>query len=190
MDNPYIINVKNTTDKFIGDVDILGSFEYVQSNNHKEDGVFLNLKGVEITSGLYGVTYRDLLFQLMNNPIHIGKTKIICKNGKANQIAKPFRVVTQDANGNKYSKMVVPVISPFYERIDIIDILVNYSIDGFTKITEYSLEANSEIEIQFYPYKDFNPNFKPKLFKAFLTALSIGFLTFRIGVLKLFKNKF
>mgnify|MGYP000346766588 CR=1 FL=1 len=109
---------------------------------------------VTISSGISDVTYREMLYQFMNNPYSVGLTYI--QSATANQVLETLSVNTKDANGNLAQKTLVPTIDPYQQQTNIVAMKYAYRIDGFTKIIIAQVLANATLSLYFYPADNIN----------------------------------
>jgi len=150
---PYIVNVTSTSGSAVPNFEILGSYQYINNTGFTAGGDLV-IGSVTISSGISDVTYREMLYQFMNNPYSVGLTYL--QSATANQVLETLSVNTRDANGNQAQKTLVPTIDPYQQQTTIIAMKYAYRIDGFTKIIIRQVLANSTVKLYFYPADNIN----------------------------------
>jgi hypothetical protein len=150
---PYIVNVTSTSGSAVPNFEILGSYQYINNTGFTTGGDLV-IGSVTISSGISDVTYREMLYQFMNNPYSVGLTYL--QSATANQVLETLSVNTRDANGNQAQKTLVPTIDPYQQQTTIIAMKYAYRIDGFTKIIIRQVLANSTVKLYFYPADNIN----------------------------------
>jgi len=128
---PYVIKIVNNSETEIIDVEFLGGYQYINNAGFSAGGDLV-IGSVTISSGIPSLSYREMLYQFMNQPYSVGLTYI--QSATANQVLEVLSVNTKDANGNTAQKTLVPIIHPYQLQDNIIAMKYPYSIDGFTKI--------------------------------------------------------
>lgn len=149
---PYIVNVTSTSGSAVADFEVLGSYQYL--NNAGWSGDDLVIGSITISSGIAGISYREMLYQFMNNPFSVGLTYI--QSATANQILESISVNTRDANGNTAQKTLVPTIDPYQQQSTVLAMKYAYRIDGFTKLIIKQVLANATVKLYFYPSDNIN----------------------------------
>ena len=150
---PYIVNVTSTSGSAVSNFEILGSYQYINSAGFTTGGDLV-IGSITISSGISDVTYREMLYQFMNNPYSVGLTYL--QSATANQVLETLSVNTRDANGNLAQKTLVPTIDPYQQQTTIIAMKYAYRIDGFTKIIIRQVLANATVKLYFYPADNIN----------------------------------
>ena len=150
---PYIVNVTSTSGSAVSNFEILGSYQYINNAGFTSGGDLV-IGSITISSGISDVTYREMLYQFMNNPYSVGLTYI--QSATANQVLETLSVNTRDANGNLAQKTLVPTIDPYQQQTTIIAMKYAYRIDGFTKIIIRQVLANATLKLYFYPADNIN----------------------------------
>jgi hypothetical protein len=150
---PYIVNVTSTSGSAVNNFEILGSYQYINNAGFTSGGDLV-IGSITISSGISDVTYREMLYQFMNNPYSVGLTYI--QSATANQVLETLSVNTKDANGNLAQKTLVPTIDPYQQQTSIIAMKYAYRIDGFTKIIIRQVLANATVKLYFYPADNIN----------------------------------
>jgi hypothetical protein len=150
---PYIVNVTSTSGSAVPNFEILGSYQYINNTGFTAGGDLV-IGSVTISSGISDITYREMLYQFMNNPYSVGLTYL--QSATANQVLETLSVNTRDANGNQAQKTLVPTIDPYQQQTTIIAMKYAYRIDGFTKIIIRQVLANSTVKIYLYPADNIN----------------------------------
>jgi len=150
---PYIITVTSTSGTAVSNFNVLGSYEFINNAGFSAGGDLV-IGSITIASGISGVTYREMLYQFMQNPFSVGLTYL--QSATANQVLETLAVNTRDANGNEAQKTLVPTIDPYQQQSTIIAMRYGYRIDGFTKIKISSVLANATLKLYFYPSDNIN----------------------------------
>lgn len=107
---PYIITVTSTSGSAVSNFAVLGSYEFINNAGFTAGGDLV-IGSITISSGISGVTYREMLYQFMQNPYSVGLTYL--QSATANQVLETLAVNTRDANGNEAQKTLVPTIDPY-----------------------------------------------------------------------------
>ena len=150
---PYIISVTNASGTNVSNFDVLGSYQYINNAGFTPTGD-LTIGNVTVSSGISDVTYREMLYQFMNNPYSVGLTYI--QSATTNQVLETLSVQTRDANGNLAQKTLVPTIDPYQQQTNIIAMKYAYRIDGFTKMIIRNVLASATLKLYFYPADNIN----------------------------------
>lgn len=150
---PYIVSVTSTSGSAVSNFEVLGSYQYINNAGFTAGGDLV-IGSVTISSGISDVTYREMLYQFMNNPYSVGLTYI--QSATANQVLETISVNTKDANGNLAQKTLVPTIDPYQQQTTIVAMKYAYRIDGFTKIIIRQILANATVKLYFYPADNIN----------------------------------
>lgn len=150
---PYIINITSTSGAAVNNFEVLGSYEFINNTGFTSGGDLV-IGSVTISSGIANITYREMLYQFMNNPYSVGLTYI--QSSTAGQVLETLSLNTRDANGNEAQKTLVPTIDPYQQQSDIIALKFPYRIDGFTKMIIRSVLASSTVKLYFYPADNIN----------------------------------
>lgn len=150
---PYIITITSTSGSAVSNFAVLGSYEFINNAGFTAGGDLV-IGSITISSGISGVTYREMLYQFMQNPYSVGLTYL--QSATANQVLETLAVNTRDANGNEAQKTLVPTIDPYQQQSTIIAMRYGYRIDGFTKIKISSVLANATLKLYFYPSDNIN----------------------------------
>lgn len=150
---PYIVSITSTSGSAVSNFEVLGSYQYINNSGFTAGGDLV-IGSVTISSGISDVTYREMLYQFMNNPYSVGLTYI--QSATANQVLETISVNTKDANGNLAQKTLVPTIDPYQQQTTIVAMKYAYRIDGFTKIIIRQILANATVKLYFYPADNIN----------------------------------
>jgi hypothetical protein len=150
---PYIINVTSTSGTAVQNFEVLGSFQYINNAGFTAGGDLV-IGSVTISSGIPSVSYREMLYQFMNQPYSVGLTYI--QSATANQVLETLSVNTKDANGNTAQKTLVPTIDPYQQQTSVIAMKQPYRIDGNTKLIIRQVLANAVLKLYFYPADNIN----------------------------------
>lgn len=150
---PYIVNITSTSGSAVANFEVLGSYQYINNTGFTAGGDLV-IGSITISSGIPDISYREMLYQFMNNPYSVGLTYI--QSATANQVLETLSVNTRDANGNLAQKTLVPTIDPYQQQTTIIAMKYAYRIDGFTKIIIRQVLANATLKLYFYPADNIN----------------------------------
>jgi hypothetical protein len=150
---PYIVTVTSTSGSAVANFEILGSYQYINNSGFTAGGDLV-IGSITISSGISDVTYREMLYQFMNNPYSVGLTYL--QSATANQVLETLSINTRDANGNQAQKTLVPTIDPYQQQTTIIAMKYAYRIDGFTKVIIRQVLANATVKLYFYPADNIN----------------------------------
>src|SRR5210317_740075 len=101
---PYIITVTSTSGAAVSDFEVLGSYENINNSGFTAGGNLV-IGSITISSGISNITYREMLYQFMQNPFSVGLTYL--QSATANQVLETLAVNTRDANGNEAQKTLV-----------------------------------------------------------------------------------
>lgn len=149
---PYIVQVTSTSGAAVSNFDVLGSYEYMNNSGWSSGNLVIG--SVTISSGIPNVTYREMLYQFMNNPFSVGLTYI--QSTTTNQVLETISVNTKDANGNYAQKAFIPTIDPYQNQSTVVAMKYGYRIDGYTKLIISSILANATVKLYFYPADTIN----------------------------------
>ncbi len=150
---PYIINVTSASATAVADFAVLGSYEFINNAGFTAGGDLV-VGDITISSGIAGITYREMLYQFMQNPFSVGLTYL--QSATANQVLETLAINTRDANGNEAQKTLVPTIDPYQQQSNIVAMRYGFRIDGFTKVIISSVLANATVKLYFYPSDNIN----------------------------------
>ena len=150
---PYIVDITSTSGSAVQNFEVLGSYQYINDAGFQSNGDLV-IGSVTISSGITDITYREMLYQFMNQPYSVGLTYI--QSATANQVLETISVNTRDANGNTAQKTLVPTIDPYQQQTNIIAMKFAYRIDGFTKLIVRQILANATLKLYFYPADNIN----------------------------------
>lgn len=150
---PYIITITSTSGSAVSNFEVLGSYEYVQSANFQANGDYVD-GSITVSSGISGVTYRQMLNQFATTPFSVGLTYI--QSATANQVLETISVNTRDANGNEAQKTFVPTIDPYQQQSTVVAMRYGYKIDGYTKLIIRQILANATVKLYLYPSDNIN----------------------------------
>jgi len=150
---PYIVTVTSTSGSAVANFEILGSYQYINNAGFTAGGDLV-IGSITISSGISDVTYREMLYQFMQNPYSVGLTYL--QSATANQVLETLSINTRDANGNQAQKTLVPTIDPYQQQTTIIAMKYAYRIDGFTKVIIRQVLANATVKLYFYPADNIN----------------------------------
>lgn len=150
---PYIINITNASGTAVSNFDVLGTYEYLNNSGFTAGGSLV-IGNITISSGIAGVTYREMLSQFANNPFSVGLTYL--QSATTNQILETISVNTKDANGNTAQKALVPTIDPYQQQSTVVAMKYAYRIDGFTKLIVSSVLASASLKLYLYPSDNIN----------------------------------
>ncbi len=150
---PYIVDITSTSGANVSNFEVLGSYQYINNSGFNSNGDLV-IGSVTISSGISDITYREMLYQFMNQPFSVGLTYI--QSATANQVLETISVNTKDSNGNLAQKTLVPTIDPYQQQTNIVAMKYAYRIDGFTKLIIRQVLANASVKLYFYPADNIN----------------------------------
>lgn len=150
---PYIVNVTSADASAVPNFAVLGSYEFINNAGFTAGGDLV-VGDVTISSGISGITYREMLYQFMQNPFTVGLTYL--QSATANQVLETLAINTRDANGNEAQKTLVPTIDPYQQQSNIVAMRYGFRIDGFTKVVISSILAGATLKLYFYPSDNIN----------------------------------
>lgn len=150
---PYIVDITSTSGASVSNFEVLGSYQYINNSGFNSNGDLV-IGSVTISSGISDITYREMLYQFMNQPFSVGLTYI--QSATANQVLETISVNTKDSNGNLAQKTLVPTIDPYQQQTNIVAMKYAYRIDGFTKLIIRQVLANASVKLYFYPADNIN----------------------------------
>jgi hypothetical protein len=151
---PYAVTVTSVSASNVSNFDVLGAYEYINNAGFTAAGSLV-IGSITIASAIPGVTYRDLLYQSMNNPFTVGMTYLNCST--AGQVDQVFTITTKDANGTQVIIPIVPSTDPYQQIATIQVVNQEYRMDGFTKLTFSTILANAVLTIRWFPSDNLNP---------------------------------
>lgn len=152
---PYAITVSSASGAAHADFDVLGAYQYINNSGFTAAGSLV-VGSVTISSAIPNVSYRELLYQTMNNPFTVGMTYLSCSSPVA-QVDEIFTITTKDANGTLLSIPIVPSTDP-YQNISGINVVnQEFRIDGYTKLTFARILAGAVLIVRLFPADNINP---------------------------------
>lgn len=150
---PYIITVTSTDTSAVPNFAVLGSYEFINNAGFTAGGNLV-IGLVTVSSGIAGITYREMLYQFMQNPFSVGLTYL--QSASTNQVLETLAINTRDANGNEAQKTLVPTIDPYQQQSTIVAMRYGFRIDGFTKVIISNILASATVKLYFYPSDNIN----------------------------------
>jgi hypothetical protein len=150
---PYIVDITSTSGSAVSNFEVLGSYQYINNAGFQTNGDLV-IGSITISSGISDVSYREMLYQFMNQPYSVGLTYI--QSATANQILETVSVNTKDANGNLAQKTLSPIIDPYQQQSTVVAMKYAYRIDGFTKLIIRQILANATVKLYFFPADNIN----------------------------------
>lgn len=150
---PYIVDITSTSGSAVSNFEVLGSYQYINNAGFQPNGDLV-IGSITISSGISDVSYREMLYQFMNQPYSVGLTYI--QSATANQILETVSVNTKDANGNLAQKTLSPIIDPYQQQSTVVAMKYAYRIDGFTKLIIRQVLANATVKLYFFPADNIN----------------------------------
>lgn len=163
---PFIVTVNNTSDEIKKNFEIFGSCEYIDNSGFDSDGNLILMHDVVISSGIANISYKDILWSLMNKPILVGITYIQSVNSY--QIKENILLIKKEITGNSSGKFFAPFIDPYQMQNNILAIKNLYEIDGFTKLIIDNIAPKTSVTFHFYSFIEHE---KPNLFEKFINWL-------------------
>jgi hypothetical protein len=161
---PYIINIESKSNDIQKDVEIFGSYQYVNECNKKGN---LENKFIKIDSGIAGITYEEMLYCFINNPFTTNSTNVISKN--ENQVVKTICLRSKDARGNVAQRTISPIKDNSIKTISSSNLA--YRIDGFTKLIISEILPKASVKLVLYPYQEIE-ELKLSSFEKFINWLN------------------
>jgi hypothetical protein len=139
---PYRVQVENKGGAAETAI-LFGAFKYLNVSR------FGSGANTDVTMGVGGVSYAQLLQQSATEPFEVVLTRVECSN--ATQLQQSFNLWTQDASGTAQSRPLTTSSykSPQQFQNNMIDINQNYRIDGSTWL-EYPVAAGQVVTISFF----------------------------------------
>ena len=122
----YSVKIENNTDNFLSEVDVFGGYKYILKK-FNEDGSFEFQEGVRIYCD--DMTYNNLLFQTISNPLRIESFEFISDNER--QLSSIVTLHRADTNGNILTRNNIPRLTEEKTKSVIKE---HFLIDGYTKI--------------------------------------------------------
>ena len=153
INKPYTIQVTNNTDEVKKNVSLFGSYPNISPRENKSFNKYNDLEedGVTIKSLTPNISYAEMLYYIMNNPLRVGLNYIRVSNGDKSQILEEFKIKAKDATGNIYQKKINNRIDPYQSQTDILCNNEKFSIDGFTELIISELQPKTTVVYQLYP---------------------------------------
>ncbi len=150
---PFTIEVANYTDEVKKEVSLFGSFSKISAYDNSDFGKdgSLNVNDVLIGSLTPNISYGEILYYIMNNPVTIGLNYIRSLRGDKSQISSEFKIRTKDATGNVAQRTILPSVDPYQNQNDVLANKEKFRIDGFTEFIISELQPKTTVVYQFYP---------------------------------------
>jgi len=145
----YSVKIENNTDNLINGVDVFGGYKHILKK-FNEDGSF-EFNGIRIYCD--DMTYNNLLFQTISNPLKIESFEFISDN--ENQLSSLITIQRIDSHGNILTRNNIPRLTEEKTKSVIKE---NFLLDGYTKISILRLYPKTTLTIQLIEKK------KSKLF--------------------------
>jgi len=150
---PYIVDITSTSGSAVTNFEVLGSYQYINNAGFQPNGDLV-IGSITISSGISDISYREMLYQFMNQPFSVGMTYI--QSATANQILETISVNTKDSNGNLAQKSLSPIIDPYQNQTNVVVMKYAFRIDGFTKLIIRQVLANASVKLYFFPADNIN----------------------------------
>lgn len=140
---PYKLRIENTSAAGAQTAILFGFNKFATEANKGSEA------DIEITTGLAGVSYAELLTQSGLQPFEVVKMRISSVN--IAQLDVPMTLVVADGNGRKEETPidVSSYVSPNQNVPTLRDVDRSFSVDGSTFIS-YVIEAETVVTISFY----------------------------------------
>jgi hypothetical protein len=150
---PFTIEVANYTNELKKDVSLFSSYNSVspKENSYFNKSNDLVCNDVLISSLTPNISYAEILYYTMKNPVVIGFNYIRSLEGNKSQITAEFKIRNKDATGNVAQRTIVPSIDPYQQQIDVLSNHQKFRIDGFTEFIISELQPKTTVIYQFYP---------------------------------------
>lgn len=159
VSRPYIVLVQNTNL-------VLTNFVLFGSSQNRTSATFGNPAGVNVTYGLAGYTYTQLLADSEAKPFTLGRIRIDLLDNFTANLTSPLSVTKTSSEGTVFTSPLTPFTALNQFITTAIEIPCNFEVDGDTSLTG-SLVASSGIRISFFPATRVSPtrilNKKPEL---------------------------
>jgi hypothetical protein len=158
ISKPISIKVTNNSDEVKKDVSLFSSYTNV-CENAEENKVFnqyndLITDGVTISSITPNISYAEMLYNLMYNPIKVGLNYITVPDGNKNQIFMDLKIKTKDSRGNMAQKTIITSIDPYQQLSDVLAIKEKFCIDGNTELIITELKPKTSVTFNLYPQEE------------------------------------
>lgn len=153
---PFIVQIANTTGSAINSVSLFGAFQSIGASNFGFNA------GINVSMGVAGVSYQQLLYQTMTKPFAIGLTYVQAGGWGTNsgspstQILEALSLTFRDANGNTTTNPLIPTIDPYQQQQNVLALKFAYIIDAQTTLTINSVLPYTSVKFYFYPSEDVN----------------------------------
>lgn len=155
---PYIINIANTTAANITNVDIL---DYVNQIASTDTLAYGNTSGIVITTGISGVTYKQVLNAQLIMPYIVGLTYLqgtTNTTGQAgsptSQILVPCSLIESLPNGSSSTRTMTFPVNPFQNQTSVNFSQMSFKVDTFLKLRIATVYAYTTAVIYLYPQQN------------------------------------
>lgn len=154
VSKPYVLNVYNTSGGTLNAVLFGYNDNFSAGPGTSGWGAYGNNVGINVSSGIAGVTYERLISQSQNKPFDIGLWRFSC--GNTNQLDQVMNINYVDANGRSASDPVTLTNykDAYQQQSNIIDVWYPTKIDGNTYLTIPILSltnASNPLTINMFP---------------------------------------
>jgi hypothetical protein len=140
---PFIICIKNNTNKVIKNFRFLDAARNINKQNH---GI---VEGVDVKMFISDIPYEAMLWQIINKPFYTYKIQIITDK------PEQFPCVVHERNGNPNGVVsITPLLfmhKPTQFQTNIVSVDYNCLVDAFTRLTFDRLEPEVNLQVYLYP---------------------------------------
>lgn len=153
ISKPISIQVTNNTNEVKKDICLFGSYKNIIPNENKVFNQHNDLitEGVTISSITPNISYGEMLYNLINNPLKVGLNYIRVSDGNKNQIFMDLKIKTEDSMGNIAQKNIITSIDPYQQQIDVVANKEKFLIDGNTELIITELKPKTSVTFNLYP---------------------------------------
>jgi hypothetical protein len=145
---PYIVCVENNTSKAVYNIELFGSYDMLTRDVFDKKGNYVS-RGLKISSGMFEISYKDMLYQMHYTKFSVGLTYIQTVNKE--QVLLPLKVVKKMISGNLNETILNFSKDPHQHQTNIFAVKWNYEIDGLTTVVIPTLEPKTKANFYFYP---------------------------------------
>ena len=156
ISKPICIQVTNNTDEVKKDVSLFGSYNNIRKNENKVFNQHNDLitDGIVISSITPNISYAEMLYNSMCNPIKVRLNYIRVSDGNKNQIFMDLKIKTEDSSGNMAQKTIITSIDPYQQQSDIVFNKEKFSINGDTELIITELKPKTSVTFNLYPQEE------------------------------------
>lgn len=153
--SPILIKVENKSDHAVKDIDIFGTAEHtIPGTGWRWDNGSLKSDEIEISSGIYTISYKNILLAINARPYSIIGMYIRVPEGQ--QLPKKLTFTAWKITGSIVTYPCEIVINKFQFQQNVILLDQKFLLDPEIKITLDEVKENSIVYLYFYPDFDYN----------------------------------